>query len=125
MLPEQGAFNRAGLTSIGFDKSYDEVGQSFNTNTGFLQALAYATRLRSRGLSWWATVCSTWVWVSRGSTGRSSMTPLGAWSTSKPVQEANEQVTRMCLIVLYLASKFCLFCLELGRPRGTAAKAQH
>ena len=37
---------------------------------GFLTLLALVMRLRPRGLLWLAPVCSTWVFMSRGTTGR-------------------------------------------------------
>ena len=42
---------------------------------GFITLLALVMRLRPRGLLWLAPVCSTWVFMSRGSTGRRELRP--------------------------------------------------
>ena len=43
---------------------------------GLITLLALVMRLRPGGLLWMAPVCSTWVWVSRGTTGRRNLTCL-------------------------------------------------
>ena len=42
---------------------------------GFITLLGLVMRLRPRGLLWLAPVCSTWVFMSRGSTGRRELRP--------------------------------------------------
>lgn len=56
-------------------------------------ALQLVRRLRHQGVLWTAPVCSSWIWISRSSTGRSSANPLG--DTSRIcVQQGNLMVSR-------------------------------
>ena len=49
--------------------------------------------------SWFGIVCSTWVWMSRGSTGRSECFILGDAMSGRPVAEANIMVPRVMLLL--------------------------
>ena len=109
------------MQALAFDKSYDDEAQDFCKDIGFLHSIMLALRIRARGLSFWATVCSTWVFMSRSSTGRDVTCPLGS-SRFTCVQEANLMVARFALLVRVLAAKFCAFGLE--QP-ATSLMARH
>lgn len=110
-----------GMRAAAFDKSYADEAQSFTTDIGFLHSVVLALRLRARGLSFWATVCSTWVFMSRSSTGRDETCPLGS-ARFQCVQDANLMVARFALLVRMLAAKSCAFGLE--QP-ATSLMAKH
>lgn len=59
----------------------------------FRSALQLVRRIREHGILWASPVCSTWVWMSRGSTGRSAENPLGD-ITRSAVREGNLMVSR-------------------------------
>ena len=61
------------------------------TCEGLMAQLAHTCNTCEYGLNWWATVCSTWVWMSRGTTLRGAQDPEG--NTDLPgVRDANTQV---------------------------------
>ncbi len=63
---------------------------------GFLKALWLVLRLNPGSLAWFGTVCSTWVFMSRWTTGRSAYKPLG--DNTACVQEANMMVSQAVLL---------------------------
>ena len=106
----QRAFESEHHAALAFDKSY-HYSHDFCTDLGFLHAIMLSLLLRARGLSFWATVCSTWVFMSRSSVHRSEDRPLGC-TRFECVREANLMVSRMVLLIRFLAGKFCQFGLE-------------
>lgn len=99
--------------SMGFrtevlDKTYSkDAAMDITTPHGFQHALGLASRLVQGATAWAAPVCSSWVWVSRSSTGRSAARPAG--KTSCPsVQEGNLMVkqTVAVLLVAFLRGAF-------------------
>ena len=78
--------------------------ENINSPEGFLTALRVVrdTNHRSgrRGTNHWGTVCSTWVYLSRSSTGRSLAFPLG--NVNQPVvRQANTMLARVCLCIVF------------------------
>jgi hypothetical protein len=88
----------------------------FLTARGFILATHFAARLGLGAQHLTAPVCSTWVWMSRGSTGRSGLNPLGNLRSSK-VSDANIMVSRVCLIIMICLAKGIFFVCE--QPRGS------
>jgi len=68
-----------------------------------------------------APVCSTWVWVSQGSTGRRPYRPLG-WAHLPIIREANRMVVRV-LTLMYLCQALGIFWL-LEQP-ASSVMSQH
>ena len=70
-----------GLRLLGFKGDPVDVRiNSFHnllTPTGFFIALTIIMRVRKGGVCWFAPPCSSWVWMSRASTGRAESRPLG------------------------------------------------
>jgi hypothetical protein len=78
---------------------------------GFIAAIMFALQVHWGGQALLAPVCSTWVWISRGSTRRSLSFPEGLVFTSC-VWEANVMACRTLLIVLLLDAKGVMVILE-------------
>ena len=109
------AFREAGYNSRTFD--IIDLGdlQNLNAAQGLATALVYALSLIERGLGHWATVCSTWIFLSRGSTGRRSGRVWGLPGRayiSENVAVANAAAARMIMICLLLTFRKVSFILE-------------
>ena len=108
------AFVAEGYDAASFEVFWTDS-MNFNDVFGFINAIMLTLRLRPRALQWFATVCSTWVWVSRGTTWRSQDAPEGPKTlrhrTSR-VKEANMQVSRMMLLACVAASRRSRWALE-------------
>ena len=81
------------------------------TGVGFLAALQGLRRLRRQGLYWSAPPCSTWVWVSRGSSGRSLCRVRGR-RYLKQIATANKIMRRAVYLAEYAVRKGAFFCFE-------------
>ena len=73
-------------------------------------ALAMVMQLDAQGLLWLAIVCSSWVWMSRGSTGRSIDYPLGVPCQS--VDAANKMVARCGMLMIIAIARGAAWALE-------------
>ena len=92
-------FAKLQLPAMGFDVLKDPVLNDILTPYGFIYATTMVMSLDQRtGILWLATVCSSWVWMSRNSTGRSIRNPLGGTGTS--TTQGNTMVARCSLLVL-------------------------
>lgn len=78
---------------------------------GFLIALQGLRHMAKHGLAWFAPPCSSWIWLSRGSTFRSGLNPRGALRFRK-VREANRIARRLIYLLEYLVRKSCYFAVE-------------
>eukprot|EP00438_Fugacium_kawagutii_P030697 Skav213051 [mRNA] locus=scaffold364:34927:36864:+ [translate_table: standard] len=81
------------------------------TAQGFCLALLMALSVKDGGFAMIATVCSSWVFVNRATSGRKLWRPLGN-QRLKCVKMANVMVSRMALIVWLLQSKRCYWLYE-------------
>jgi hypothetical protein len=79
------------------------AGQQFDFlgNSGFALAVNSAVRLAPGGLAPLGPTCSTWVFLSRGSTGRTMLFPIG-WESCSGVRNANIMAARVCVIVMLI-----------------------
>ncbi len=95
-----------------YEVKKDGLLMDFMTDEGIFHAIALARRLKPvTGLQTFATVCSTWVWISRSSTRRSRQNVLGnQWIDN--VAKANAMVSRMCLLICFLSARFISWILE-------------
>ena len=91
-----------GFDAVGLDFSTIDPGDNINTPGGFCKAVLYTIALRADGLLWAAPPCSSWVWLSRGSSGRSAQNPMGSQKYAN-VRLANQQVARVALLILIAA----------------------
>jgi hypothetical protein len=110
------AFSDGGLNAAAYDICNDSVKQDFVGDLGFITAIQWAKRLiPGDSLAFFATVCSTWVWVSRSSTHRSHNNPHGLnhdGSGQLCVVQANQMVTRMVLLILFCGCRDVCWLLE-------------
>ncbi len=105
-------WQRAGFPAVGYDILKDPLYNDLNASAGFLVALRLMLQLSdSSGLAWFATVCSTWVWMSRSSTGRSETNVMGN-RNSQAVMKANIMTTRCALLILLACAKSSAWVLE-------------
>ena len=87
-----------GYTAMAFDVCNDALGD-FISLEGMLTAFLWLCRCVHNAGHHFATVCSTWIWLSRSSTLRSDAQPLGLVPRSETVNQANEQVSLMALYI--------------------------
>ncbi len=105
------AFRRASLSSFAYDIKLETMSHDILHPQGFIEALRLCLALVPGGLAHLAPVCSTWVWMSRGSTGRTLATPLGS-PQSRPVAEGNRMVARVALLLMVLHCRAAAWILE-------------
>ena len=117
-------FRLAGYSAIGYDVDKDSLNNNLCMPQGFLCALRHLQALRFLGLAWFATVCSSWVGMSRRTTGRehdamgfhtymnigegvqeSTLPTLSAW-------QGNMQVARSALLMCFTAAIGATWILE-------------
>ena len=108
----QKAFAEHGHASVAFDTVNDAHRQDFLSRAGILTCVQWLRRLRCRGGTHWATVCSSWVWMNRGTARRHVDFPLGWEPRSDVVQAANRMVALMAMYLLWLIAKDCSWILE-------------
>ena len=87
------------------------MGRAGTTSEGFVLALNVLRRLLPKGLSWWAPPCGTWVYMSRGSTGRSKSDPLG-FTSVECVAAQNRLVKRVVLLLRFVVCMGLFWILE-------------
>ena len=92
-------FERLGMKAVGFDKADDDR-QDLSKPWGMVDLMHRIRRVRVHGLLPWATPCSTWVTVNRGTSQRSPHNPLGH-QLHDSVSEANVCVARMALLMIW------------------------
>ena len=111
-----------GFQGLSIDKKH---GQSHDilTPLGFLTCLSAVMHIKRHGFLFLAPPCSTWVWMSHGSTGRRRNNAMGD-PHNNYVKSQNRLVSRLCHII-WLACKRGVFviieqpqdsCMEL-HPR--------
>ena len=86
----------------------------FLTPTGFLVTLHAVMRIRCGGVLWAAPPCSTWVFLSRHSTGRNK-NPSGNWETSAYVASQNALVCRLLLLARLCIARRVHYIIEQPR----------
>ena len=67
----------AGYNSFSFDRIDGNRFEDLSQTDGFLTAIWMCLSVRMSGLCHWGTVCSSWVLMSRGTSGRSEGHPWG------------------------------------------------
>ena len=88
---QQFEFDR--YSAVGADIEREPIYMDMNHNLGFLTSLTILHRLHEGGIMWLATVCSSWVWISRSSTSRSPEQPMGR-EDSQSVASGNIMTAR-------------------------------
>lgn len=90
---------------------YSLMPVTINTCSCHRSCINLVRHLRRNGLLFAAPVCSSWVWMSRGSTFRSKERPLGD-ERVECVQQGNLQVSRLVLVLLYASFSGCTWIVE-------------
>jgi hypothetical protein len=98
------AFNKAGYTSAKFDVTYNETWNDFLGTRGYCHLLYLTMMMAAAGAATAAPVCSTWVAMSRHSTGRTLINPEGRVEQSC-VFKANCMVVRLVILLWIWTSK--------------------
>ena len=106
------AFTKEGLEAKTYDIVQDANFMNMSSAYAFLTAIAYCMMLRKYSLSHWASVCSTWIWISRSSTKRGDSTPWGTADSCSGVATANEQVVRMAMLFMLCRVRQVYWMLE-------------
>ena len=88
-----------GYCGVTYEKLDDPVRQDILTDHGLLNAIILVLSCHPGGLVWWGIVCSSWIWMSRGTTLRHMWDPHG--DTSKTcVANGNTMLARVVLLVM-------------------------
>ena len=101
----------AGLGAAPFEITIGGAAQNMCSSVGFSNCIAQTCKTKCGGGKLSAPVCSTWVFMSRGSTGRSKNLPLGD-RTRSCVRNANIMVARVVLIIWLCSALGIYFILE-------------
>ena len=94
-------------------QSFDELinkHHNFLTDSGFIVSVVAVMTTCMYGVIWLAPPCSSWVWLSRYSTGR-HLHVLGDLLNIK-VQEQNKLVGRLCYIIILAIKRQIYFIIE-------------
>ncbi|CAL1149091.1 unnamed protein product, partial [Cladocopium goreaui] len=78
---------------------------------GFLLCLNYIRHLKQSGCAWFAIPCSSWVWMSMGSSMRSYLRPQG-WSEKRCTQIGNRLARRLCYMLELCFRKKVFYIIE-------------
>ena len=71
-------FRQGGVLTATFDYIKNIEFENLCSPGGMMTALYFAMMLKARGLASWATVCSSWIFLSASCTGRPRSLPWGA-----------------------------------------------
>ena len=124
------ATQKFGFQACALDKTYSsEDIMDICTEKGFRHALQLDCRLMPGSTCWAAPVCSSWVWVSRSSSGRNARRPQGDTKISW-VSQGNLQVklTVTVLLVAFMRGAYvyieqpCSSMMELFEPMTSFVK---
>ncbi|CAK8999972.1 Putative rhamnose biosynthetic enzyme 1 [Durusdinium trenchii] len=99
----------AGRRAVPIDLEIGGATMDLTTDIGFANALYHAANLREGAACMAAPVCGSFVFMSRGSTGRSIANPMGYGESCRI---GNLLVSRTMVILLICAAKCVWFCLE-------------
>ena len=103
------AMRMIGFKGVSLDREYD-VAHDILTPAGFLVCLWLAMRIRRGGVFWFASPCSSWIWLARASTGRRADNVLG--SSNDYIEGQNALVSRLCYIWAVLIKRGVYFIIE-------------
>ena len=106
------ACSRLGFKSVAYDKSYsDTLINDLVATIGFKRAMELAARVRPHGMVWAAPVCSSWVWISRSGSGRSSADAAGHLHVPR-IRHSNKMVVHLVLLMLLAWVRGCHIFVE-------------
>lgn len=85
------------LLRTSYDKSDGPIEMDITTDGGFMLALQLVLRVKKGGLLWLGVPCCSFIWLARGSTGRSREVPCGDES-QHCTRVGNLIAARACLL---------------------------
>ena len=109
------------LLAVAYDYKYDAVLQNILNPYGYVFLLSLVLRLGPLGVMWLAVVCSSWVWVSRSSTKRSFVKPMGEESHAS-VKQSNVMVSRATILIYICEALSLLWFLEQPSRKSEASR---
>ncbi|CAL1142985.1 unnamed protein product [Cladocopium goreaui] len=101
----------AGRKAIGLDLEIGGPSMDMATDLGFSNSLFQVANLRAGGGALAAPVCGSWVFLSRGSTGRTRTNPMGD-SSCRSTRLGNLLTARTLILLWVLAAKGCWWIVE-------------
>ena len=102
-----------GLKAVSYERD-NSTWEDFLSPIGLVVAMILVMRLKQGGLSHWGTVCSSWIWISRNTMGRSTYNPLG-FNSVPSCRQGNIMVSRMALLLFVVVAKDGVWMLEQPR----------
>ena len=102
---------QAGFSAVGYDIEKDPRHQDLCTPTGFLHAIWLVLCMGPDALAWFATVCSSWIFMSRATTCRSLGNALGRTDLECTVN-GNCMVGRGALLQMLIMCSGSIWALE-------------
>ena len=97
------AWTDNGMKASVLDELRHSLHEDLLSPEGFMSAIRHVRDIKPGGLAHVATVCSTWVYLSRASTGRSMSKPLG-FRGSKVTEDANCMAARVSLLLIFMTA---------------------
>ena len=110
-------FIQAGFPFHGADILLDPDNHDLTTPAGFVYLLFMVLSFEADAILWFATVCSSWIWLSRSSTGRNKRMPLGTPHLCRSVEDGNTMVARSAVLMMLCAARHGWWALE--QPAGS------
>ncbi len=107
---------KAGRVAVPFELENDAVYNDFLGVDGYIHAWNLGLCVIPGGGALGAPVCSTWVPINVGTSGRSSYRPCGNW-WYQATADANVMVSRMVLLLYLFTAKGVFWILE--QPKGS------
>ena len=109
------SFRSAGCRALRFERDDGGPDQDALSAHGLLTMIVYALRcINGQAMTHWGTVCSSWVWICRASSGRSEQNPLG-FPNRPSNSQGNTMTARMAVCLWLLTCKQCTWVLEQPR----------
>ena len=105
------AFAATGLNSVGYDIAFDPTYHDLCRSEGYVYALTLMLCLSAEGLAWFATVCSSWVWLCQHKSCRTFQNALGR-NDIVSIMDGNRQVARSATLMALCAAKHAWWALE-------------
>ena len=104
-------FQRFGMHSRKIEVDLDQINHDAIGSEGFVHMVILAMALLPYGLAHFGTVCSSWVFMCRDSSGRSHEYPLG-YQQLPWVRAGNIMSCRMVLLLMLITVRGCHYILE-------------
>ena len=103
-------FREAGFCFYSYDNIHGPK-EDVCTDAGFIFGLILCLRIREGGFCWLAPLCSSWVWISSGTTLRSTAFPEGLTDNAAS-RYGNKMVARIMLYCWIMKARGVAVCVE-------------